>query len=63
MKYEADAADLIRVGRAEGIEMGFSLVKNILELAREGNTVEYIATAINMPIAYVEKVLELGFVK
>ena len=59
MKYEADAADLLRRGRAEGI----SIVRNIFELARQGKSVEDIATAINMPKEYVEEALELELVK
>ncbi len=67
MKYEADAADLIRVGRAEGIEIGmtksFSIIKDILRLSREGKTAKYIATAINMPIEYIEEILDTVFAK
>ncbi len=71
MKYEADAADLIRVGRAEGrvegIEIGmtksFSIIKDILRLSREGKTAEYIAAEINMPIEYVEETLDMVFAK
>ena len=67
MKYEADAADLLRRGRTEGIEIGMtkglSAIKDILNLARQGKSVEYIATAINMPKEYVEKALELGLIK
>ena len=67
MKYEADAADLLRRGRTEGIEIGMtkglSAIKDILELARQGKSVEYIATAINMPKEYVEQALELELIK
>ena len=75
MKYEADAADLLRrgrnegraKGRAEGIEIGMtkglSAIKDIFELARQGKSVEDIATAINMPKKYVEEALKLELVK
>ena len=59
MKYEADAADLLRRGRKEGI----SIIRNIFELARQGKSIEDIATAINMPKEYVEEALELELVK
>ena len=59
MKYEADAADLLRRGRTEGI----SIIRNIFELARQGKSVEDIATAINMPKEYVEEALELELIK
>ena len=59
MKYEADAADLLRRGRAEGI----SIIRNIFKLARQGKSVEDIATAINMPKEYVEEALELELIK
>ena len=59
MKYEADAADLLRRGRAEGI----SIIRNIFKLARQGKSVEDIVTAINMPKEYVEEALELELIK
>ena len=50
MKYEADVADLLRRGRTEGRAKGraegISIVRNIFELARQGKSVEDIATAI-----------------
>ena len=67
MKYEADVADLLRRGRTEGRAKGraegISIVRNIFELARQGKSVEDIATAINMPKEYVEEALELELIK
>ena len=67
MKYEADVADLLRrgrnEGRAKGRAEGISIVRNIFELARQGKSVEDIATAINLPKEYVEEALELELIK
>ena len=63
MKYEADTADLLRRGRTEGRAEGISIIRNIFELARQGKSVEYIATAINVPKEYVKEALELELIK
>ena len=75
MKYEADAADLLRRGRNEGRAVGRAegrtegrkderlLIRKVFELTRAGKSIEYIAAEINMPENYVEETLDMAFMK